>query len=122
MTAVAVKVFVIDATAYCMSTAACVPASTSPTPIASDHSTLPPRKTAAVRLGKRLSRCASPTRRENRSSGVGKSSQRPRNQLDRPLDLVIGYVEVRDRAQPTRVGGHREPDAVLPQPRERLLR
>src|SRR5438105_361704 len=117
MIAVAVKVFVIDATAYCVSTAASVAASTSASPIACDHPTSSARNTAAVRLGKRLSRGASPMRRENRSSGVGKSSQRTRNQLDRPLDVLIGHVEVRDRAQPSRVGGHRQPDAVLPQPR-----
>ena len=73
-----------------------------------------PRKTEAERLGSRPSRCASPTRREKRSSGVGKGSEGAWNQLHRSLDVAVVDIKMRDRAQPRRMGRHREPDTVLP--------
>ena len=106
--------FVIDATAYCVSMVASRPASASATPTAFDQATSPPRKTEAERLGSRPSRCASPMSREKRSSGVGKGSEGAWNQLHRSLDVAVVDIKMRDRAQPRRMGRHREPDTVLP--------
>src|SRR5207249_647877 len=81
---------VIDAIAYCVSVAVARPSSTSASPIARDHTSSPPRKTPVQRLGSRAARWASPTMRAKRSSGVGKGSERARDQLNRTRDVVRG--------------------------------
>jgi hypothetical protein len=48
-----VKVFVIEATAYCVSAEASTSCSTSASPIASLQTSSSPRKTAALTLGRR---------------------------------------------------------------------
>src|SRR5829696_8594221 len=95
MTDAAVKVFVIEATAYCVSGVASACSSTSASPTASLHTSSPPRNTAAATLGSRPALCASRTRRRNRS-GSGKGSERARDQLDSSLDLVVPHVEMGD--------------------------
>src|SRR6185437_16018085 len=117
-TEAAVKVLVIEATAYWVSGDASMPCSTSARPVASLKASSSPRKSAALMLGSRPARCASSTSRRKRS-GAGKCSKRPRDQLDGPLDVLVVDVEVRHRSQDRRVHGHREPDALL---RETLQR
>ena len=121
MTETAVKVFVIEATGNWVSTVASTPSSTSARPIASDQSSSPARKTPATTAGNRPLRCAPRRTRENASSRTGERPERAGDQLDRPLDVVVVDVMVRDRPQPSRMRRHRKPDPVIPEPRQRLL-
>src|SRR5207244_9302167 len=121
ITDAAVNVVVIEATANWVSTVASSAASTAARPIASDQTSEPERKTPATTHGSRPWRCAPRTIRAKASSGTGQRPESARDQLDRPLDVVVADVQVRDRPQAGRVGRHREPDAVIPEPGERLL-
>src|SRR5206468_3501394 len=48
-------------------------------------------------------------------------SQRPRNELDRLVDVVVADIEVGDRAQPRWMRGHRQAHSLLPEPLERFF-
>src|SRR4051812_31808792 len=116
MTHTAVNVFVIDPTRYWWSGVASTACSASASPTASVHSTSPPRTTAAVIDATRRSACVVVTiaRSSAASSlGAGKDSKRARNRVDRRVDVVIGDVEVRHRAELRRPYGRREEHAFL---------
>src|SRR5919198_6012881 len=84
--------------------------------------TSPLRTTAPLTLGSRSAwACASRALRSRSScSGAGKGSESSWNQLDRLLDVVVGEVEVRDRAQDARPPRRRERDAAVPELLERI--
>src|SRR5690348_7676100 len=100
----AVNVFVIDPMRYCVSGVASRSASTSATPTAVSQISSPSRRTAALMLGARFSRCACRTSRSTRAvsrSGVSDmDGEHLLHPLDRLLDLLVADVEVRDGAQP----------------------
>ena len=106
MIAVAVKVFVMEPTRYWVSGVASRPDSTSATPTAVSQISSPSRRTAAAMLGRRFSCCSVRTSRSRRAARRSEVSGVDREHLlhhvDRPLDLLVADVEVRDGAQPAR--------------------
>src|SRR5256885_15138058 len=79
-------------------------ASTSATPTAVSQMSSPSRRTAALMLGARFSRCACRTSRSRRAanrSGVSDmDGEHLLHPLGRLLDLLVADGEVRDGAQP----------------------
>src|SRR5690348_8040601 len=112
----ATNVFVIDAIGYCVSGVVSHEPSTSARPTASDHSTSPARKTAALTLGARCSACA--FRRSRPYSGSGKNAERAGNRLARLLDVLVRHVQMGDGADPRRVNRVRQQHALLADPLE----
>src|SRR5439155_20285016 len=106
MIAAAVNVFVIEPMRYCVSGVASRPASTSAAPTAVSQMSSPSRRTAALMLGARFSRCACRTSRSRRAasrSGISDMhGERLLHPLDRLLDGLVPDIEVRDGAQPAR--------------------
>jgi hypothetical protein len=101
MIAAAVNVFVIEPTRYWVSGVASAPLSTSATPTARSQTGSPSRRTAATTLGSRFSRCSTPTIRSSRATRrSGADSEHLLHPLDRLSDVLVGDVEMRDRAQP----------------------
>src|SRR5215208_5771462 len=96
--AAATKVFVIDATAYCVSGEASRSLSTSARPIASLQRRSFSRKSAALTLGAGLSACSRRISRRSSAtsaSGADKGPERLRNRLGRAIHVRVLDPEVR---------------------------
>src|SRR4051794_26674587 len=118
MIAVAVNVFVIEPTRYCVFGVASMPDSYSAEPIAFDQTSWPSRTTAAATLGSRSAWRSASCR--SSASDADMASERCGYELDCPLDVVLAQVEVRDSPQHPAAHRARERHIVLLEQRDRL--